>query len=158
MKGRKPGLKSIVWVAKWNHTPALDSHCTLRDWVAEWSHAPELDLCCVHSGWVGEWNHPPKFDSHCVPRNWVADFSLAAHRTPGPEAGQPWLLQPRPGPILSKPKEGRKVKPSPPLPVASRKISRTCWTGLKSVEGLFSFIPLFFPFFSFTKWGNNVWS
>ena len=37
------------------------------------------------------------------------------------------------------------MKPSPPLPVASRKTSRTCSMGLKSAEGLFFFLS--FPFF-----------
>ena len=38
-------------------------------------------------------------------------------------------------PILSKPQEGRKAKSSPPLPVASRKTTRTRWIVLKSAEG-----------------------
>ena len=63
-----------------------------------------------------------------------------------------WILWPRPGhhPLKT---IGRKVKPIPCLPVASRKTSRTCWIGLKSAGGLllcFFFLfgfSLFFPFF-----------
>ena len=53
-------------------------------------------------------------------------------------------------PILTKPQEGRKEKSSPPLPVASRKTSRTCSVDLKPAGGfpppsplpsLFVFLP-----------------
>ena len=60
-------------------------------------------------------------------------------------AAQTWL--PDLAPILTNPQEGRKVKPSPPLPLASRKTSRTCLASLKSAGSFFS--PLFFFSFLF---------
>ena len=63
--------------------------------------------------------------------------------------------------ILAKPQEGRKQKPSPALPVAIRKTSRTHSMGFKSVGGLLFFFPLFFflfLFFSSSKWDNKMWS
>ena len=53
--------------------------------------------------------------------------------------------------ILEKPQEWRKVKPSPPLPMESRKTSRTLSVGLKSTGGFPPPLFFFFPslFFSF---------
>ena len=69
------------------------------------------------------------------------------HRSPGLKAGHLWILQTRPGPILAKPKKGRKAKPSPSTSVAFRKSSRTHSMGFKSAGGLI-FLSSLYLFFS----------
>ena len=156
--------------------------------LTDLSHMPALDWCRSPRGWVllcaqkVDWHRLPgggiwpewawKEQGRGAPHSplcnwwikgaWMAQMDsgvLAAHGGPGLEAGQLWILLPRPGPHPCKSIGREESETQPPIPVASWKTSRTHLRGLKSAGGSFFFFPLSFSsFFSSPKWDNKMWN
>ena len=100
-------------------------------------------------GWVAQWNCTPRL-THAV-SSWVTWFEPGSLQRTWAEVGTLNSATQTRSPSSQNHRKGEKAQPHSSM--ASRKTSRTHWTGLESVGGLFFFLllSLLFSFFFFPQ-------